>query len=179
MKRELSTKPEEVFKEYYTQLSYFAFQFVNDKAVAEDLVQDAFVSYWNCARQVSDHPKAIKDFLYTAVRNSSLNHLKHRKVQEKYFRLRNDQSFEDQKVLDSIIKAETMANLYLAVMKLPEGSRRVFLLAYFEGLSNPEIAEQLDISINTVRNHKQNGLKILKSQLSLETFLIVMVTIAS
>jgi RNA polymerase sigma-70 factor (family 1) len=179
MEKELNYKPEDVFKEYYGRLSYFAFQFVNDKSVAEDFVQDAFVAYWDCKKNVAEHPHAIKDFLYSAVRNSSLNFLKRKKVQDRYFFLRNEEKFENEKVLETMIQAEAMANLHQAISQLPESCKKVFLLAYFQGLSNPEIAQELDISINTVRNHKYNGLKILRSHLDVETFLVFMVIMAS
>ncbi|MEJ5963581.1 RNA polymerase sigma-70 factor [Pedobacter immunditicola] len=179
MEKDLNYKPEDVFKEYYGRLSYFAFQFVNDQSVAEDFVQDAFVAYWDSKKKVSDHPQAVKDFLYTAVRNSSLNFLKRKKVQERYFFLRNDEKFENQKVLETMIQAEAMANLHQAISQLPESCRKVFLLAYFQGLSNPEIAQELKISINTVRNHKYNGLKILRANLDVKTFMAFMVIMAS
>ncbi len=171
------SKPENIFREYYGRLSYFAFQYVKNNGIAEDLVQDAFMKYWDCKKNISEHPSAIKDFLYTTVRNAALNYLKRQKVQERYFLLRNEENFENEKVLESIIEAEVMAHLHHAIAQLPQMCRSVFLLAYFDGLSNPEIAKQLNISINTVRNHKQYGLKLLRSQLSAETFLALLLVI--
>ncbi len=179
MKKEPGYRPEDVFKEYYARLCYFAFQFVNDKAVAEDLVQDAFVSYWDRKKSVSDHPQVIKDFLYQSVKNAALNFLKRQKVQERYFFLRDDETFEREKVLETMIQAEAMANLHQAISQLPESCRNIFLLAYFQGLSNPEIAKELNISVNTVRCHKYNGLKALRSQLDIETFIVIFLLVAS
>lgn len=170
--------PESIFREYYSRLSYFAFQFVNDKDVAEDLVQDAFLAYWDQKKKVADHPNAIKDFLYTSVKNAALNLLKRQKVVERYFSLRSEEVIEGERILESIIEAEVMANLHQAIARLPESCRNVFLLAYFEGLSNSKIAEKLSISINTVRNHKQNGLKVLRTQLNPETFIALLVLIS-
>lgn len=169
---------EGIFREYYGRLSYFAFQYVNDNDVAEDLVQDAFLAYWDKKKQIAEHPNVIKDFLYTSVKNSALNFLKRQKVKERYFFLRNEEDFEKERVLESIIEAEVMADLHQAVGHLPESCRNVFLLAYFEGLSNPKIAEKLNISINTVRSHKQNGLKVLRSQLKVETFIALLIMIS-
>ena len=179
MQKEQKCKPEDVFKEYYGRLCYFVYQFVPDKTIAEDLVQDAFLAYWDSKSKFSDHPRAIKDFLYTAVRNSSLNYLKREKVRERYFFRRQEDDFENEKVLGAIIKAEAMANLHKAVFQLPESCRKVFLLAYFQGLSNPEIAQELNISVNTVRNHKSYGLKILRSNLDIETFMVFTLFMAS
>ncbi len=173
MSNEAVYKPEDVFKEYYGRLCYFAFQFVKDKAVAEDLVQDAFVAYWDRKTNVSDHPQAIKDFLYRSVKNASLNLVKRQKVQQRYFFTRDEERFEKEKVLETLIQAEAMANLHQAIEQLPESCKNVFQLAYFEGLTNPEIAQNLNISINTVRCHKYNGLKVLRSQLDVEAFIVL------
>ena len=177
--KELSdNRPETIFREYYGRLSYFAFQYVNDSDFAEDLVQDAFLAYWGQKKQIADHPNVVKDFLYTSVKNSALNFLKRQKVKERYFFLRNEEDFEKERVLESIIEAEVMANLHQAIADLPESCKNVFLLAYSEGLSNPKIAEKLNISINTVRCHKQNGLKVLRSQLNPEAFIALLIIIS-
>ncbi|MET3113208.1 RNA polymerase sigma-70 factor (family 1) [Pedobacter sp. CG_S7] len=164
---------ETLFKSYFGRLSYFAFQFVNDKDIANDLVQDAFVAYWDCKNDISNHPNAIKGFLYKTVKNFALNYIKRQKVQERYFFLREEEKFEKEKALDKIIEAEVVANLHKALMQLPKSCRNVFLLAFYEGLTNPQISEKLNISVNTVRNHKQNGLKLLRSKLNLESFLVL------
>ena len=169
--------PETLFRENFGRLSYFAVRYVQDKAMAEDFVQDAFAMYWDRKETISSHPTAIKDFLYTSVKNSCLNHLKRLKVEERYFVLRNEESFEKEKVLEGIIEAEVIANIHSAVATLPESCRKVFIMSYFENLSNSKIAEILNISVNTVRCHKQNGLKTLRSQLNLETFLTLMILI--
>lgn len=168
---------EALFKKYFARLSYYAFQYVNDKDLADDLAQDAFVAYLDSNKEISHHPNVIKDFLYTAVRNSALNYIKRQKVQERYFSLRNEDKVVKEKVLESLIEAEVMADLHKAIAQLPLSCRSVFLLAYFEGLSNTEISEKLNISINTVRCHKQNGLKVLRSRLKTETFLALLVLI--
>lgn len=163
--------PEKIFREYYGRLSYFAFKFVNDKDAAEDLVQDAFLAYWDNKSQLSDHPKAIKDFLYSSVKNAALNLLKRQKVEERYFQLRDDVDFEKESILDTMIEAEVINDIHQAIAHLPKSCKSVFMLAYFDGMSNPKIAEKLNISVNTVRSHKQNGLKVLRGTLRPELFI--------
>ncbi|WP_157970267.1 RNA polymerase sigma-70 factor [Albibacterium indicum] len=165
---------EKIFREYYARLSYFAFKFVNDKDVAEDLVQDAFLAYWNSKKQIPYHPKAIKDFLYSSVKNAALNVLKRQKVKERYFSLRTEDDIENRSVLDNMIEAEVINDVHRAIAQLPQSCRNVFMLAYFDGLSNPKIAEKLKISVNTVRSHKQNGLRILRGQLKPELFVTIL-----
>ena len=171
------SESELIFKEYFGRLSYFAFQFVNDQQIAEDLVQDAFVAFWAKKQEISEHPIAIKNFLYTSVRFAALNHIKRQKVHARYFLLTNKDYYSSAKILENIIEAEVSAKLHYVISNLPKRCRDVFRLAYFEELTNSKIAEKLGISINTVRNHKQNGLKILRSQLDIESFMVILILI--
>jgi DNA-directed RNA polymerase specialized sigma24 family protein len=58
-------KPETLFKEHYSRLCHFAYTLLNKKELVEDIVQDAFIAYWNNEATVADHPVAIKNYLYT------------------------------------------------------------------------------------------------------------------
>lgn len=165
--------PEMVFNQNYGSLCYFSFQLIGDKSIAEDLVQDAFVAYWSNKGKVSDHPLAIKDYLYTAVRNSCLNLIRRKKVLERYLNSRTENDFSEEKIIHKIIESELIEKLYQAINTLPDGCKKVFKLGYLEGLSNTKIAETLNISINTVRAQKQRGLKALKTRLDYESFLIL------
>ncbi|MFA4868811.1 MAG: RNA polymerase sigma-70 factor [Pedobacter sp.] len=164
--------PETVFNQNYGSLCYFAFQLIADKSIAEDLVQDAFVAYWSNKENVSTHPLAIKDFLYTAVRNSCLNLIRRKKVLERYLNSRNETDFSEEKIVHKIIESELIEKLYQAINTLPDGCKKVFKLGYLEGLSNTKIAETLNISVNTVRAQKQRGLKALKTRLDYESLAI-------
>lgn len=164
--------PEAVFNQNYGSLCYFAFQLIADKSIAEDLVQDAFVAYWSNKENVSSHPLAIKDFLYTSVRNSCLNLIRRKKVLERYLNSRTETDFSEEKIVHKIIESELIEKLYQAINTLPDGCKKVFKLGYLEGLSNTKIAETLNISVNTVRAQKQRGLKALKTRLDYESFTI-------
>src|SRR5690606_22883208 len=108
--------------------------------------------------------QSIKAFLYLSVKNACRNHYKHEKVVEKY-RARQGELIEDDLVLSKIIEAEVMESLYHAIEKLPAGCREVVNLRYFEGMSIQEVAEQLNISVNTVKTQKMRALKSLRLQL--------------
>jgi RNA polymerase sigma-70 factor (family 1) len=164
--------PETVFNQNYGSLCYFAFQLIGDTSIAKDLVQDAFVAYWSNKDKVATHPLAIKDYLYTAVRNACLNHIRRRKVLERYLNSRNVNDFTEEKIIHKIIESELIDRLYQAIDTLPEACAKVFKLGYLEGLSNSKIAETLNISVNTVRTQKQRGLKALKARLDFETFIL-------
>jgi len=69
---------EQVFKSFYQPLTAFAFQYVDDHDEAEEVVQEMFSGIWVKASQIEIRT-TIKSYLYGAVRNACLNHLKHEK----------------------------------------------------------------------------------------------------
>jgi len=165
----MSTKEEKlraVFEESYHALVYFAYRFVGSRSEAEDLVQDAFASYWNQTGEISDSLPAIKSYLYQSVRNASLNVLRHRLVRDRYEQSNAASEEYDKNSLELMLEAETMAILFKAISTLPSGCRTITEMSYLQGKKNEEIAVELGISVNTVKTQKQRGLQLLRSKLS-------------
>jgi len=156
-----------LFDLLYLRLCRFADQIITDSAAAEDIVQEAFIKYWQRHADITDLP-AIKTLLYVMVRNACLNHLKHQKVVEKFAQTQTEVAEEA-----AVLKAEVWGELYRAIASLPEGCRNVFKLSYLEGLKNQEIADELKISINTVKTQKARALELLKLRLKPEAFLVL------
>lgn len=149
-----------LFKLFYGPLCFFARGITQTGLEAEDIVQEAFVQLWN-RRQGFNSLRAIKAFLYLAVKNSSRNLYKHKKVEQKY-QLAQKVAPQDNAVMERILEAEVLGEVYKALQKLPEGCRKVINLSYFKGLSNQEVAAHLNVSINTVKTQKLRALKILR-----------------
>lgn len=164
---------EALFKEFYDRLVYFAFQFVYDKDQARDIVQDAFIKYWNQREEVLDNKAAIKNFLYSTVRNASLNYIRHSKIVEGYIQLHNTIEPEEAPIIDAIITAEVVAEIHAAIQSLPESYRQVSILSYLEGKKNQEIADELDMSINTVKKQKQRALQLLRMKMVPEMYVLL------
>lgn len=151
------------FREHYKPLCYFAEQLTGDTAAAEDVVKDSFVKLWN-QRTGFDHPKSIKSFLYTATRNACLNLLRHEKVKENFREEMKylDEAAIDATVLQEMIRTELMQSIYKEIAQLPEKRRQVFRMVFIDGLSHEEIAQQLGISVFTVKEHKAKALAQLR-----------------
>ena len=164
---------EALFKEFFNRLVYFSFQFTGDKEQAQDIVQEAFINYWNQHEKVADNKIAIKNFLYSSVRNASLNSLRHKKVVENYAQSSGTAEPEEPPVTDAIIIAEVMAEIHSAIHSLPENCRLVSVLGYLEGKKNREIADDLDMSVNTVKKQKQRALQLLRIKLTPEIFIML------
>ena len=153
------------FKTYYQPLCNYAYTFIQDKDEAEEIVQSAFLSVWE-KRESLDIKTSLKSYLYTMVRNTSLNVIKHEKIKQKYVgeALAVNERTHDG-VAQSVLSSELEERIHLAMQVLPEQCRLVFKLSRFEELKYSEIAEQLNISIKTVENHMGKALKIMREQL--------------
>ena len=154
---------EALFEQLYPRLCAYSTRYLSDALEVEDLVQDSFISLWN-SRHDFDHINAAKSFLYTSVRNKCLNVLKHQNViKEHEHRLIYE--LENANDTDGIIEEEYFGRLYSEIKNLPEGSQKIMLLA-LRGMKNREIAEELNISENTVKTQKKIAYAKLKERLS-------------
>ncbi len=149
-----------IFEKYHTRLCYFATSLLPLNDAAEDVVQEAFIKLWQKKEHFSDFP-AIKSFLYTTVKNRCLNIRKHDKVVKKYGDLLHEEK-EEPDTMEKMIESEVLEKLNQAIQELPAGCRNVMQLGYFKGLKNKEIAEKLQVSINTVKTQKKRGLQLLR-----------------
>lgn len=165
-----------IFEEYHTRLCYFARSILPEGEAAEDVVQEAFVKLWQKKERFS-HPDSIKAFLYITVRNNCLNIYKHRKVVKMFGDLspKKDHDEDSANGLSNLIEAEVLNNVYLALQKLPAGCRTVLNLSYFDGMKNQAIADQLGVSINTIKTQKQRGLNLLRDLIKRSSFILLFV----
>ena len=153
----------EVFKAYYGSLCSFACQYVEDPELAADIVQDGFVKLWQL-RDDFYYRHQVKAFLYTMVRNRSLNELEHSKVayeyEQKIKAKKSDTFFHD-----AVVEEETFRILSEAIGKLPPQMRSIMQLA-LEGKKNAEIADTLQVSPETVHTLKKSAYKKLRKYLT-------------
>lgn len=116
-----------IFDKYYITLCMFANQYVEDDALAADIVQECFVKLWQL-RDDFMYVHQIKSFLYTSVRNKSLNELEHTKVMNEYaqkvMEMGKDSFFQDK-----VIAEESYRILVDAIDKLPPQMKNIMRLA--------------------------------------------------
>ena len=161
-----------LFNTYYARLCYFAYKLVKNQAAAKDLAQDVFLKYWHKRNEYSSE-LAIKNFLYLSLRNACLNHIRHDSIEKKYAETLSDNILEEEKGFSNLIKAEALAAIHTAIESLPVGCKTVLQLAYFEGLKNEQIANEMGVSINTVKTQKQRALKLLRLKLPNSAYLLI------
>lgn len=152
------------FKEHYSSLCRFAFTFMKDADDAEEVVQNCFVKMWNDKENIiiTTSPKS---YLYSSVRNSCLNQIKHIDIKENY-KLHNQLYGEQVTDVEEEMDAnELQEKITIAIEKMPEQRKKIFKMSRFDGLKYKEIAEELNISIKTVENHMGSAIKDLKTDL--------------
>ncbi|MBS2213567.1 RNA polymerase sigma-70 factor [Carboxylicivirga mesophila] len=159
-----------LFDEYYEKLVAFAKSYLFDQYESEDLVQDLFVYMWEHATKVNI-TTSIKAYFYQSIRNRCINHLKALKVKDKNHLLYMDgvlQADDDLQHFDPKILTDIM----LSIDELPEQMGKVFRMKTVDGLSRDQIAEKLDISVNTVKTQLQRARQKLKEKLLHRTGLL-------
>jgi len=163
------------FDLHYVAICYFSFSMLKDQPTAEEIADDAFVKLWE-RRSIYTTPEAIKAFLYRSTRNASLNYLRNSKTQSiNYDKLFYLAEKEEPSIQSQIIRAETLNLIYTSLNILPDKCRKVFTLFYLENKTYEEIAEELELSINNVRNHKMRALTLLRGQLGDSFVLAVLI----
>ncbi|MBS0030857.1 RNA polymerase sigma-70 factor [Chitinophaga sp. 22321] len=148
---------------YGPVLCSYVEKIVFDRAAAEDIVEDIFVKLWE-KHTVFDSLLGVRKFLYMAARNASLN-FKRSKEREKTKHDAFSRLSTETISIDEIIYAELMAEVRSAIDSLPHKMRKIFIMGYIDQLSNQEIAAQLDLSCQTVRNQKTKALTIIRGLL--------------
>lgn len=168
--RQLKLRDEQVFcslfKTHFKRLRNYAFTFVGDEHLAEDIVQTIFLKLWERI-EVLNFSDSIPAYLYRAVYNESLNTLKHSKIKKIYHvwlhRFMKDRT--DPSPL-KIQLDELEQRLGSAINDLPQQCRTIFQLSRFEGLRYRDIASRLGISVKTVENQMGKALRILRTRLA-------------
>lgn len=140
-----------LFRSLYPRLIHFAYRYNRNKAVARDIVQEAFVALWEKRDQL-EPDRSIQAYLYRIVRNKSLNYIRDHSTET--VGLLEDISLKATEEVKHQDEKEQLVDLIKRwIKKLPKRQREAFELSRFEGLDHDEIADVMEVSSNTVNNH--------------------------
>jgi RNA polymerase sigma-70 factor (family 1) len=168
----------ELFFAYHNQLGEYVLMLTDSDEMTEEIVQDVFVKVW-MNREALLTINKFTSYLFILTRNYTLNcirkRVKERKQQENYSQLVLTDRFlavDDELILDP----DYQALVDRAVAQLPPQQQKVFILRQ-QGLKNPEIAEKMEISTDSVKKYQQWALKavseFVKSHAALSVFFIL------
>jgi RNA polymerase sigma-70 factor, ECF subfamily len=153
-----------IFHYYYSGLCAYCERITGNQQAAEDIVQDLFVTLWIKHQQIHIE-SSLKSYLFTAVKNRSLDYLKKEKRKSGFHT-----SVEQDKLPENLssfwfAEAELQAIINKCLEKLPPRCSEIFTLSRMNGLKNEEIATNLGISKRTVELQISNALKQLRTDL--------------
>lgn len=159
-----------IFERFYGRLCVFANRYVNDKEASKDIVNDVFIKFWRASKQFHHMDHALAS-LYLATKHTALNHQQTIiRSMKRNFVYQAEFGDEDTFYLAEITRAEMFNELHEAISKLPEKAGLIIRETYLEGKSNQEVADEMGISVQTLRNQKSRALAILRGRLNKDSF---------
>ena len=151
-----------IYEKYHRLLYAFALRHLESREMAEDAVQQVFVHLWEIHANIYVNI-SLRNYLYTMIKNHILNLIRNENaIFVRNYELAEARHDYCEDLDEKIDKKEQMAMLYKAIADLPEQKRVVCLLKMEGSLTNQEIADKLNISINTVKTHYQQSIQKLK-----------------
>lgn len=157
---------EEVFRHYYTPLCFYSFSITGRKDAAEEIVQELFYVLWK-DRQEIQVLRSVKNYLYGAVRNQSLQYLEHRDVRERHRQavLQTSESEQDLSP-DMQLEYKELENIINRTLsQLPERRLKIFKMHRMEGKKYKEIADHLALSVKTVEAEMTKAYQVLRQEI--------------
>lgn len=156
----------ELYLAYFDRLFKFAFSILHSSEFAEEAVNDVFLNIWQ-KRNTLKNIQSLTNYLFISTKNTSFNYLSK-------FRKERNTTLDDVLVrfeIDELtpetafFTAEVRSEIEHAINQLPPKTKLVFQMAKVEGLKYKEIAQILDISVNTIDNHIATAVKKLANTL--------------
>ncbi len=154
------------FDKYYNDLCNFVNIYLHDEVLAEEIVQDIFVYFWENKEKIKISG-SVKSYLYSASKYKSLNLLRNlknqKRIEKKIGESEVENYYEEQ---DSYLDSDELKQiLNTAIENLSPKCREIFLLSKQKNLSNKQIAAQLNVSVKTVESQMTIAFKKLRNSL--------------
>jgi len=155
-----------IYDAYFPRLSGFCFKLCKSETATEEIVQEVFVNLWTHRSKLADL-NSVEAYLFSMTRNRVVDYFrllaKQAKVIQIWLTQRNDGENEIDQQLDSEALQSLIAD---AINQLSPQKKRIFELSREKGLSHDEIAEMLQLSKSTVKNHLSETLQYLRKHLA-------------
>lgn len=163
MDKNLLKKFEKAFHEFYRPLCLYSLNFTETYEDSEDIVQQLFTDVWEKIHNGELEITNLKSYLYTAVKNRSLNYCQKEKnlssIDTQHHAITEENNDEE---IIRVTRQE--AHLWKLIDGLPQERRTIFLMAKQKGMKYQEIADELQLSVKTVENQMGKALKILREK---------------
>lgn len=137
---------------------------LRDRAEAEDTLQEVFLQVWQKASSFDETRGTAFTWLVTLARSRAIDRLRARNARHRTGAeaARKDEMRVEESAVDKAVLSQQSETVHSALLEIPEEQRRTLLLAYFEGLTQSEIAARLEEPLGTVKTRARTGLKKLR-----------------
>lgn len=149
---------EKVYREYYSRLYYFAYDFVEDVDLSKDIVSEVFETIWNNWEQMD--LQRIGSYLFVSVKNKCINHLRRNRQTDTYEHFLNTIADEDPQYWMDM--EEMLHEVLEEIEKMPPKTRRVFEECYLNNHTYKEASEIIGITTSGIKKHIVTGLATLR-----------------
>lgn len=159
---------DELYFRYRDILVRFVYLKMKSVPISEEIVQEVFTTIWERRKIIVIH-KSFAAYIYTSVRYMTLDYIKNHIITDQYIQEvldKNTVSYGSHNATEDFIYYEELQKAVdEASMLLPKKSKEVFILSRIKNYTNKEIAEELNISIETVKYHITYSLKFMRTYL--------------
>lgn len=153
-----------LFSRYRGKLYHYTLTYTQSKEIAEDLVHEVFLKIWTRREELTGIDN-FNAYLYRMSRNLAISGLRRRAREYLMLAELRQDSFEVIPDIDPVFVKEVRASILRAIDKLSPQQRKIFILSREQGLRQEQIAEELGISINTVKTHMSRALQLLREEI--------------
>ena len=160
----------EIFKRYWKSLYHTAFQKLRSKAIAEEIVQDLFTEVWDkriiLFRNASDDSLNLSSYLHTAIKNKVLNCIRRQVYDKRYWEYcRQHLKLSENPTEELAEYNDLAAKLDIAVNRLSDKTRKIFVLNKLQGVPINELSKELHLSEKAIEYHLTKSVKELRIHL--------------
>jgi RNA polymerase sigma-70 factor, ECF subfamily len=161
----------EVFYDRHGGVAYsLAYRIVGEKAAAEDVTQEAFISIWRSGARFDRARGSVRSWMLSIVRNRAIDALRSRAGKAPKLTFDDDAILEqrpaEELTEDEAMRRETATEIRGALGELPGEQSKVIELAYFGGFSQSEISRMLGVPLGTVKGRMRLGLEKIRGELA-------------
>lgn len=155
----------DLYDRHYRAICYFVVNIIQEKVVAEDIAMDTFLSLLNQSEKL-DQVVATKSLLYKIAHNKCIDYIRKQQSRDNYARYVQFTQGSELPYANEMIIAQVLQAIYEEIEQLPEQRKVIFKAIFLEGKSTVNIANDLDISRQTVLNQKSAAIQTIKRKLS-------------
>lgn len=163
---------EKIYADYWEKLNAFSFKMTQDQHLAQNVVQDVFIDLWE--RRKDNPILSIENYLFRAVKNQIFKHYRNNSFDKTIL----EDQFENYLIENvTTVDSELADKLHILLDALPEKRKEILLMNKLQEMDIEQIATELDLSKQTVKNQISSALKQLRFGMKDLSFLALLFTI--